>query len=296
MDEFTQVSERLLNRANPINRDVQLGTVVRNAVSEINRIDQALEEFPAILVAAIAGDIAFKITPVTKDTDIVDQNVGVHQVMEVEVEGSVTAAGGGAIDVTITAAGMTGSPKTVAVTVENSDDAAAVATAIKTALDLDADIGHVSTGFFTITRTDAVLTFTANKEAANDTSMSFHVVEDDAVFEELDPLGSVVSIETAGVAPYVRQVLVELVDTDEQLHVWFSGTVPVTVGETTAGDGAAEVVGGLSPEMVQGQMIVNVLLRGTWAAADENVLSVTQKTILGHTVTAVTSTETSVSE
>jgi hypothetical protein len=265
---------------------VDIGTIN----SDIDDLEDAINAIPQVLVAAVAGDIIFKATPATVDADITDQNIGEKQVLEVTIAGVVANDGAGNIDVTVTAEGMTGSPKTVAVALANDDNATTIATKIKAVLDADANIGHVSTGFFTITRTGAVLTFTAKLEAANDTTMDVEVVADDATFET--PLSADVVVDEEGVAPYVRTVDVELVDTEGNRHVWFSGTVPVTIADTAAG--AAEVVGGLNPEMENGFMQVSVLLRGTWAAGNTNTLSVSQKTILGATVTAKTSVETSV--
>ncbi len=272
----------------------KLEGILNKFASEADRIEAKFDTIPQALVSAVAGDIKFVIAPATVDADIADQNVGEFQVMDATVEGLVTAAGAGNIDVTIAAEGMTGSPKTVSVAVANDDDEDAIALAIKTALDLDANIGHGTTGFFAITRADNVLTFTANAEAAQDNTMEIDIATDTAVFEEATPLAVSYEYTEDGVAPYTREVLVRLEDTEGNLHSWFSGTVPVTIAEDTAGDGAAEVVGGLSPEMANGVMTVQVLLRGDWAATDTNTLSVTQKTIIGATVTAVTSEETSI--
>lgn len=249
---------------------------------------------------AMSGDLAFNVVEAL-DTDLAVQNVGTHQTMEVTVTGVVESDGNngaGDIDVTVTAEGMENSPKTVTVTLANDDDADAIATAIKSALDIDADIGHGATGFFTVTRTDAVLTFTTNLEAANDATMNFEAVTDTAVFVEGSELDVTSSIETEGVAPYVRDVTVQLVDSEDNIHSWFSGTVPVTIAETTAGDGEASLEDELStnPVMVSGVMVVPITLRGTWAAADTNTLSVTEKTILGYTVVAKTNVETTTEE
>jgi hypothetical protein len=45
--------------------------------------------------------------------------------------------------------------------------------------------------------------------------------------------------------------------------------------------------------MVNGQMTIAVTLQKTWAENDTNTLNVTQKTVLGYTVAAKTSVETS---
>ena len=245
---------------------------------------ESLEEQKAnvsLLTSAVGGDINFKVTPATVNALDDEQNVGEAQVMQAVIEGKVGAEGAGDINVTLTA---DGSSKTVAVALANEDDAATIATKIKAELDED---------FFTITRSSATLTFTANDEAANDETMDFEVATDDATFDTA--LDTTTTIETEGSAPYTRDVLVQLVDTDENIHTWFTGTVPVTTTETTAGDGTASVAT-LSPTMTEGVMTVPVTLQGTWAAADTNTLSVTEKSILGYTVAAKTSVETTVAE
>lgn len=245
---------------------------------------ESLEEQEAnvsLLTSAVGGDINFKVTPATVNALDDEQNVGEAQVMQAVIEGKVGAEGAGDINVTLTA---DGSSKTVAVALANEDDAATIATKIKAELDED---------FFTITRSSATLTFTANDEAANDETMDFEVATDDATFDTA--LDTTTTIETEGSAPYTRDVLVQLVDTDENIHTWFTGTVPVTTTETTAGDGTASVAT-LSPTMTEGVMTVPVTLQGTWAAADTNTLSVTEKSILGYTVAAKTSVETTVAE
>ncbi len=72
-------------------------------------------------------------------------NTAGAQVETATVAGAVDADGAGDVSVVITAAGMTNSPKTIAVAVANADDAAAVAGKIRTALGLDADVTAVFT-------------------------------------------------------------------------------------------------------------------------------------------------------
>ena len=246
---------------------------------------------------AMSGDLVFAVEPDAVDTDIVDQNIGMAQVIDVDItNGTVTNDGAGNIDVTVTAEGMPNSPKTVSVAVGNDDGPTLIATAIETALDTDADIGDGATGFFTVTRNEAVLTLTANLEAANDETMDVSIVTDSAVFgDEAAALAYTVTEAEAGVAPYVRTVEVKLETAEGDLHAWFSGEVPVTIGYVTGGDGAASLEDalGTSPVMENGVMQVPITLRGTWAGTDTNTLTVTEKTILGYTVSEETSIETS---
>lgn len=247
-------------------------------VSKITQIEKAL-----------SGDLAFKCTPPTITTAATAQNVGTQQKIDATIAGTVTESGGGTIDVTVTADGLDDGSKTVAVTVENSDDEEAVALAIQTALAADTDISDGGSGLFTVTVSGAVVTLTKNVEAANDDTMDFTIETGTAEFEEEDPL-EVTLEETAGVAPYTRTVKVQLVDSDDNVHTWFNGVVPVTITDDAAGEASVPT---LNPEMVNGEMDIVVTLTGTWAGGKTNTLSVSQKTILGYTVSAETSIETS---
>lgn len=75
--------------------------------------------------------------------------------------------------VRVTAAGMTGSPKDVNVAVTTDDNTAAeVAAKIRAALAADPNVGHATTGFFTVSGADANIILTAKTPAANDSSMA----------------------------------------------------------------------------------------------------------------------------
>ena len=233
----------------------------------------------------------FKVTPATDTATAAEQNVGVAQVSDAAFVGTITAGGAGNITVTVTAENMPNSPKEVTVAVANSDTASLIAGKVRTALIADADIGHAVTGFFTVTGGTNHVILTANTEAANDVTVDISAVTDTAVFEEGVPLSVSTTITTVGVAPYRRTVQVELVNTAGDRHIWFTGTVPVTIADT-AGSGSASVTGGLSPTMTNGIMTVSVVCQGTWAGGDTNTLTVAQATILGATVLAKTSAET----
>lgn len=243
----------------------------------------------ALMEKAMSGDLAFKCTPAALTTDITEQNIGTQQAIAATISGAVTATGAGNIDVTVVADGLDGGEKTVSVAVTNSDDDEAVALAIKTALAADADIGHSTTGMFTVTVSGAVVTITKKVEAANDINMDFSVETDTAVFEETTPLGFTLA-GTQGVAPYTRDVLVQLVDSDDNVHKWFSGVVPVTIADNADGTASIETT---NPVMENGEMTITISLAGVWAANKTNTLTVSQKTILGYTVAAKTSVETS---
>lgn len=87
------------------------------------------------------------------------------QVETLTVLGTVTGNGDAAVS--LTAAGMNNSPKTLAVAVTNTDTATIVAGKIRTALAADEDIDD----FFTIGGSGAIITLTAKRAAANDTTL-----------------------------------------------------------------------------------------------------------------------------
>lgn len=89
-----------------------------------------------------------------------------QQIITLTVLGSVT--GDGNATVTVTAANLPNSVKTLSVAVLNLDSASAVATKIRTALGADTDINN----FFTIGGSGADITLTTKIAAGNDTTMS----------------------------------------------------------------------------------------------------------------------------
>lgn len=94
---------------------------------------------------------------------------------------------------------------------------------------------------------------------------------------------------------YTRTVEVELVDGNGNRQWWFTEEVPIAVEESTSGDGAISVET-TTPTMEDGYMKIEVEFSGTWANTDTNTLTVSEKTILGYTVSEATSVETSVDE
>lgn len=82
-----------------------------------------------------------------------------------------TISQAGNIEVIVTAAGMTGSPKTINVAVALNDDADAVAGKIRTALAADADVAAM----FTVGGLGANVALTAIKSAADDATLNIAV-------------------------------------------------------------------------------------------------------------------------
>jgi len=263
-----------------------------NHDKEIRKIVE--EEFSAALLSAVNGEIEFKVTPETVSTHEDDQNVGKHQEIKATVSGEVASDGGDDIVVRVKAKVLDdGEFELTDVTVANSDSASDIAGKIQSALvattqfSADGDSGEIQ-----VTASDAVITLKMVDEAKQDDTFTLEVEEGDATFDT--PLAVDVETEQEGVAPYTRKVQVELVDDAGNRHWWFTDDVPVTIGEDTEGSGEAEVVGGTTPKMKNGFMELTVLLRGDWSGSDEdtNTLTVSEKTILGETVSEKTSVET----
>jgi hypothetical protein len=86
------------------------------------------------------------------------------------------STGAGNITMTITAAGMTNSPKAVVVPVALSDGVNDVGLALRTALAADADVS----AFFAVSGADASAILTALTPAANDATLAFGFVDTDS--------------------------------------------------------------------------------------------------------------------
>lgn len=93
---------------------------------------------------------------------------GVKQVETATVIGTIGAAGAGNASVIVTAAGMTGSPKTILVAVANNDTAAQVAGKIRTALGSDSDV----IALFTVGGATDKVILTRTINAANDATLN----------------------------------------------------------------------------------------------------------------------------
>ncbi|MFA5137092.1 MAG: hypothetical protein WC489_06945 [Patescibacteria group bacterium] len=97
---------------------------------------------------------------------------GTRQVMTATVTAPSVADGD--VVVTVTAAGMTGTPKDVTVTVANGRTVGDVAALLAAALAADANVG----AYFDITVAGAVVTLTRKTHAANDPAMALEVKTD----------------------------------------------------------------------------------------------------------------------
>jgi len=270
----------------------------------VDDLGDAIDNVNVTLAAAVSGDLIFSASPATVDAEIDDQNVGTAQVITGVISGLVGAAGAGDITVTVTAAGLTGGSKDVTVAVANNDSASDIAGKIRTAVDADTDISDSGSALFTVSGATTSVVLTRNVEAANDDTLDIAVVTDDASFAAGNDIAITNTDTTPGVAPYTRTVTCKLVDTAGNTHTWYTDNVALTIGSTTAGSGSAAmagtdkdggaVTGNGNYGFVNGECTVTVTCTGVWAAVDTNTVTISQKTILGATVTAKTSVETSI--
>jgi hypothetical protein len=269
-----------------------------------NDLGDAIDNVNVTLAAAVSGDLIFSISPATVDAEIDDQNVGTAQVITGVVSGLVAAAGAGDIIVTVTSAELDGGSKDVTVALANDDDASDIAGKIRTAVAADTDISDSGSALFTVTGSTTSVILTRNAEAANDDTLDIAVATDDAEFAIGNDLAIANTDTTAGVAPYTRTVTCKLVDTAGNTHTWYTDNVAMTIAETTAGSGTAAmsgtdkdggaVTGDDNYGFVNGECTVTVTCTGAWADDDTNTVTISQKTILGATVTAKTSVESSI--
>lgn len=95
-----------------------------------------------------------------------------YQVETATVVGTITVSGNA--EVTVTAAGMTGSPKAIAVAVLENDDAEDVAGKIRTALAADASVSAL----FTVSGSGADVVLTAKAYAADDATLNVAIDND----------------------------------------------------------------------------------------------------------------------
>lgn len=97
---------------------------------------------------------------------------GTAQVETITATAGASSAGN--VTMTITAAGMSNSPKAVTIALTTDDDTAAeVAAKVRAALEADEDVN----AFFTVGGTGAAVVITAKTPAANDATMAFGYVD-----------------------------------------------------------------------------------------------------------------------
>ena len=118
-------------------------------------------------VSEVEGSKAFK--EITQIDLPVESHAHAQQVETATVVGTISTAGNATVIVTCT--GMTGSPKTISVAVALSDDAAAVAGKIRTALAADSAVAAL----FNVSGTGADVVLTRKVPAANITNLNISI-------------------------------------------------------------------------------------------------------------------------
>ncbi len=170
----------------------------------------------------IIPDLINTIIVATAPTNVVSNCPAVLQVNTATLAGTITP-NVWHIKVTVTAAGMSNSPKDVIVAVAGSDNASAIAGKVRTALGLDADVG----AFFTVGGTGATAVLTAKTAAANDATMN--IASADYLATGLTPAASSANT-TGGVASVLQQETATIVGT-----IGAGGAGNATIVVTAAG-------------------------------------------------------------
>jgi len=135
-------------------------------------------------------------------TALLANDAGTVQVDTATAVGTITGAGNATV--IVTAALLTGSPKTYSVAVANSDTAATWAGKVRTALAADAAL----TAHYTIGGTSASITISPNVAAANDSTLNISL--DNGTCTGITTAGTSTNT-TAGVAPAVTTTAALLV-------------------------------------------------------------------------------------
>lgn len=120
--------------------------------------------------------------------------LGQKQAETTTVIGAIASNGAGNATVIVTAAGMTGTPKTLSVAVANSDTASQVGGKIRTALTNDTNVS----AFFDISGTGADIVLTRKTAAANDATMNINIANGTCTGLTAAPTSS---NTTMGIAP-----------------------------------------------------------------------------------------------
>lgn len=169
--------------------------------------------------------VAYKANTTTA-TAVGTITVGVVQIETATIVGTIDVAGAGDIDVTVTAAGMNNSPKTIQVAVANNDTAAQVAAKVIAELDADADVS----AFFSVGGTGDDVVLTALTAAANDATMN--IAYDNGTATGLTPDATSTNTQ-AGVAPgtgNAEVIITSSLVTGSPVTI----LVPVVAGDTAA--------------------------------------------------------------
>lgn len=191
-------------------------------------------QFNVLAAETVGTAVAKVVTGAAGTASVTTQGSnGTAQVETATAAGTVTTAGD--VTVTVTAAGMAGSPKAIPVAVALADDANAIAGKIRTALAADTDVNAL----FNVTGTAADIVLTAKTVAINDGTLNVAIANGTSA----GVTAAATSADTTtGVAP-ITEVATLVVSAGAASN----GSIAVTVdGATTwvavaAGDTAAQV-------------------------------------------------------
>lgn len=190
--------------------------------------------------AAAADDATMNIAYAdTTSSGLTDDATSVHTTAGV-------ASGAGNAEVIVTAAGMTNSPKTVNVAVADGDNASTIAGKIRSALTADANVGHVTTGFFTVSGATDQIILTAKADAANDATMNISVDNGTCTGITPDLTSDNTTAGVLGVLQVETATITGTIVTQMETVITAAGMTgsPKTVLVTVAsGDTAAQVAG-----------------------------------------------------
>ena len=89
-----------------------------------------------------------------------------------------------------------------------------------------------------------------------------------------------------------RDVTIKLVDSGGAVQGWYSGTLACAIADSSTDGTAALDTGDSAPAMVNGVAEVTVKGSGAWIDNDTDTMTLSNKTILGYTVTGGTSVQT----
>jgi hypothetical protein len=181
-----------------------------NVMAQMFTDDVALTASPTILTPQVVPPQSFDVRIGATRAAL----LGTPQVETATAAGTATA--GGNITVTVTAAGMTGSPKAVVVPILNGDTATVWAGKVRTALAADIDIS----GFFNVGGATTAIVLTRRAAAANDATMNLAIADTDTT--GITPV--VTSTDTtpgvAGASVYARpfSVALDIPNVQDVLH------------------------------------------------------------------------------
>lgn len=225
-------------------------------VAEINGVSNMCQK-------AMSGDMVFKCYPDTNIETAVNQNRGAGAKQK-ETLTPVIVGDTVLEDKTIYAEVISSEhSEGIYFDIDKDDTVTDVVSAIKTAF---ATVPWIADNF-NITGTTTLI-LEAKVQKANDPNLRVKL-------EGSEEVASTISANTVtGVAPYVREVVVQLEDSDGNIHDWFNANITVTVAETTAGNGAIAVAN-LTPAMVNGVTTVPITFSGTFAKGTAQVETAT---------------------